>query len=592
MIAYDFEVFKCNWLIKAIDPETDKIYTVWDSMEKLNVLYEKYKDDIWVGFNNRHYDQYIFKAILSGMNAYNVSNKMIKENVPGWKLTGTKVFMINYDVMPLNSSLKQLEGFQGHSIHETSVSFDIDRPLTEEEKRETERYCENDVLETLNVLSANINDFKSQLWLVNKFGFPLSYMGKTKAQITAEILECEPKDRNDEWDLSILPCIKLSDKKQWLRVKKKRRKGDEEKGTTKVVEKVFMAPKEWFLTERFRDYRMLFETEVCGIKHTFAWGGIHGGKEQYHYKCDSSHLLLHIDVESYYPRMMIFHNLLTRNAKKPERFREIFEQRMRLKHEGKKKEQAPLKIVINGTYGICKDELNKAYDPRNANLVCVNGQLMLLDLIEHLSVVPSFELVQSNTDGLIIKIDRRDFYLVDDICYEWEERCNMRLGFDYISEIFQKDVNNYAFRFADSGEWERKGAYVKEQNPMDNDMPILNKALIDYMQNGTPVERTIKNCNDLIMFQKISKLTSNYSYVMHNGKRYNNKCFRIFASIRSSDGPVKKIKPDGHSDKVGMTSMKCFIDNGDITNKAVPPYLDKQWYIDEANRRLAKYGVF
>jgi hypothetical protein len=133
---------------------------------------------------------------------------------------------------------------------------------------------------------------------------------------------------------------------------------------------------------------------------------------------------------------------------------------------------------------------------------------------------------------------------------------------------------------------------VKEQNPMDNDMPILNKALIDYMQNGIPVERTIRNCNDLIMFQKISKLTSNYTYVMHNGKRYDNKCFRIFASMRSSDGPVRKIKLDGHSDKVGMTSMKCFIDNGDITNKTVPPYLDKQWYINEANGRLAKYGVF
>ena len=100
----------------------------------------------------------------------------------------------------------------------------------------------------------------------------------------------------------------------------------------------------------------------------------------------------------------------------------------------------------NGTYGICKDRNNKAYDPRNANLICVNGQLLLLDLIEKLEQnVPSFELIQSNTDGLIIKCKKHDFEKVDDTCYEWESRTKMNLEFDYIKEIYQGDVNNYVF---------------------------------------------------------------------------------------------------------------------------------------------------
>lgn len=72
-----------------------------------------------------------------------------------------------------------------------------------------------------------------------------------------------------------------------------------------------------------------------------------------------------------------------------------------------------------------KDETNAAYDPRNNNCMCINGQLMLLDLIEHLEVVPGFELIQSNTDGLIIWIPDTDeaFEMVDDICWEWEQRC-------------------------------------------------------------------------------------------------------------------------------------------------------------------------
>jgi DNA polymerase len=591
LIGYDYEVFRYNWLICAIDPEKDEPYIIWDDPEKLAELYDQYKEDIWVGFNSRHYDQYIQKAILCGLSAWECNDWIINKHQPGWSFSSLlkQIFMINYDVMPLNSSLKQLEGFQGHNIHESSVDFRIDRPLTEAEKRETEKYCLNDVTETLNVFLANINDFNALLWLVKEYKFPLSYMNKTKAQISAEILGCEPKDRDDEWDLSILPCIQLQDKKRWLTIKRKKKKG-EPSVDDKRVGKVFMRPDEWFLTPKYQDYRLYFETEVAGVEHTLAWGGVHGGLKKYHYKCDKDHLMIHVDVASYYPRLMIFHNLLTRNAKHPERFRQIYERRIELKHAGKKKEQAPLKIVINGTYGVCKDPQNKAYDPRNANLVCINGQLMLLDLIEHLEAVESFELIQSNTDGLIIKIHRKDFDKVDDICYEWESRCNMELEFDYISEIWQKDVNGYIFTQFD-GKIERKGGYVKELSSMDNDLPILNKALVDYMLKGVPVEDTVNNCDELIMFQKIGKLTSNYDYVLWNGKRYYNKCFRMFASTYPSDEAVKKVKANGRNDKFANTSQHSFIENGDITESKITDRLDKSWYITEAKKRLEQYGV-
>ena len=589
MIFYDFECFKYNWLVVAIDPSKEEPYVIWDDKSALESLYDKYKNDIWVGFNSRHYDQFILKAILCDLSAWECNDWIINKHQPGWSFSDLlrKIFLINYDVMPLNSSLKQLEGFQGHNIHESDVDFKIDRPLTEAEKTETVKYCTNDVEETMNVFSENINDFNALLWLVKEYNFPLSYMSKTKAQISAEILECQPKDRDDEWDLSVLPCIQLQNKKRWLTVKRKKKKG-EPSVNDKRVGRVFMRPDEWFLDTKYQDYRLYFETEVAGVEHTLAWGGIHGGRKQYHYKCDADHLMIHVDVASYYPRLMIFHDLLTRNAKRPEKFRQIYERRIELKHAGKKKEQAPLKIVINGTYGICKDPQNKAYDPRNANLVCVNGQLMLLDLIEHLQEVDSFELIQSNTDGLIIKIHRKDFELVDDICYEWESRCNMELEFDFIKEIWQGDVNNYVFKQFD-GKIERKGAYVKELSSMDNYLPIINKAILDLMLKGIPIEQTINECDELVMFQKICKLTSNYSYVTHNDKKYYNKCYRVFASNSSFDGPVKKIKADGRADKFATTSVNSFIENGDLRGVKVPMRLDKDWYIAEAKKRSEKF---
>ena len=593
MIFFDFETFKYNWLVVAIDPSKDEPYIIWDDKSQLEVLYDLYKEDIWIGFNSRHYDQFILKAILCDLSAWECNDWIINKHQPGWSFSNLlrKIFLINYDVMPLNSSLKQLEGFQGHNIHESDVDFKINRPLTEAEKKETEKYCTNDVEETMNVFIANVQDYHSLMWLVKEYDFPLSYMSKTKAQISAEILECVPKDRDDEWDLSVLPCIELQDKRRWLTIKRKKVKGEVESGKDVRVGKVFMTPKDWFLTPQYQDYRLYFETEVAGVDHVLAWGGIHGGRKKYHYRCDKNHLMIHVDVASYYPRLMIFHNLLTRNAQKPERFKHIYERRIELKRAGLKKEQAPLKIVINGTYGICKDPQNKAYDPRNANLVCVNGQLMLLDLIEHLQAVDSFELIQSNTDGLIIKIHRKDFDLVDDICYEWESRCNMELEFDFIKEIWQKDVNSYLFVQFD-GKVERKGGYVKELSPMDNDLPILNKALIDYMLEGVPVEETINSCNELIMFQKICKLTSNYNYVLHNDKRYDNKCFRVFASNSELDGAVKKIKSDGRADKFANTSINSFIENGNVTGMKVPAKLDRRWYITEAIKRLEQYGVY
>lgn len=580
MIFYDFEVFKHDWLVVLIDPEEPEPYVVINNKEHLEKIYNQYKDDIWIGFNSRHYDQYILKAILCGFSAWDMNDWLINQKKPGWMFSDLlrNIFLINYDVMPLNSSLKQLEGFQGHNIHESSVDFRIDRKLTQAEITETVKYCINDVKETMNVFAENINDFNSLLWLVKTFNFPISYMGKTKAQISAEILECIKTDRSDEWDISVLPCIQLNKYKKAVN---------------------------WFLDKKNHYYKKedgsknMFFLEVAGVKHDFGWGGIHGAKLKYHYKCDRNHLMLHVDVASYYPRLMIFHNLLTRNARHPERFKEIYDQRIRLKHEGKKKEQAPLKIVINGTYGITKDETNKAYDPRNANLVCINGQLMLLDLIEKLEAVDSFELIQSNTDGLIIKIKKSDFNKVDDICYEWETRCNMELEFDYIKEIYQKDVNNYLFVQFD-GKVEKKGSYVKELNPMDNDLPIINKAICDYMLQKTPVEQTINSCDRLVEFQKICKLTGNYEKVVHlrnelvNGfsrsYEYTNKCYRIFASKDKDDGAVYRSR-DNNLAKFGNTSEHSFIENGDITVMKVPEKLDRKWYIDLAKERLLQYGV-
>lgn len=241
-----------------------------------------------------------------------------------------------------------------------------------------------------------------------------------------------------------------------------------------------------------------------------------------------------------------------------------------------------------------KNKNNALYDPLQANRVCVYGQLLLLDLIERLE--PYAQIIQSNTDGVLVKMpegqDEDQWYsLIDDIAHEWEVRTGLNLEFDEYREIYQKDVNNYII--LDSwGHWKSKGAYVKELSSLDYDLPIVNRALVEYMVHGVPVRRTVLECNALKEFQLVSKISGKYTHILHGSRVVKEKCIRVFASKNASDAGVQKVhavtkKPA----KIPNSPEHCFIWNETVNGVEVPEKLDKQWYIDLANKRLSDFGV-
>ena len=315
-----------------------------------------------------------------------------------------------------------------------------------------------------------------------------------------------------------------------------------------------------------------------------------------------------MDVASLYPNLMIRYGLLSRSCK-PEKFEDIVTTRLKYKAE-KNPMQAPLKIVINGTYGASKDKNNPLYDPLMANNVCIHGQLLLLDLIEHLE--PYCELIQSNTDGILIKMpanyNEDEWYsMMDDIAYEWEQRVGLTLEFDEYRRVFQKDVNNYVI-VSEDGHIKSKGAYVKKLGRLDYDLAIVNKALVEFMVNKVSVRETITNCSKLIDFQMVKKASSKYdgmyANAFYNGtksKKYldenlllkcNEKCLRVFASKDTRKGGiVKRHIGTKRFAKVENTPEHCFIVNGDINEVSVPDELDKEWYINLAHKRLEDFGV-
>lgn len=566
LVFYDFEVFKNDWILVAINPIEKTEDIIVNNSGHLQDFYDENKNKIWVGYNSRNYDQYILKAILLGLNPKFINDLIINDGVNGNKIDKRfkNIKLYNYDVMSARIGLKTLEGFMGNDIQESGVPFDIDRALTAEEISKTIEYCKHDVEQTINVFIKTKEDFDAQMDLIRTFNLPMDNIGLTKAQLTANILQCKKplEERYDEFDLQFVATLKIEKYKEVL---------------------------EWFKDSKNRNYNNNFKIDVAGVPHVFGWGGLHGAIEEPIHK---KGFLLHIDVTSFYPSIMIEYDFLTRNCKKKELFKDIYNKRVDLKKQGKEREQIPYKLVLNSTYGVLKDKDSKAVDFRQANNVCINGQLLLLDLIEKLE--PYCELIQSNTDGLIIQIPDTDdaFNKVDDICYEWETRTRMKLSFDVVTEIWQGDVNNYIFRFED-GKLKRKGLYVKELNDLDYDLPIINEAIVKFLTENIAPEETIKNCNELKKFQKIVKVSSKYKFAYHNGKLLNAKTFRVFASRDKTEGYIGKQKTYGAPiEKFANTPANCFIDNSNVKNKQVPYKLDRQWYIDLAIKRIEdKFGM-
>lgn len=266
MLFYDFEVFKEDWLVVIIDTDKEIINEIVNDRSKLNEIYQANKNNIWIGYNSRRYDQYILKAILAGFNPKEINDFMIVEGKGGWEFSSllNKFPIINFDIMTSMHSLKQLEGFMGNNIKETSVPFDIDRKLTDSELQEVLKYCRHDVEQTMEVFLNRKEEFESHMGLIKAFNLPISYMSKTKAQLSAIILDAQKQQYDDEFEISIVKPLRLS-KYNYI--------------------------KEYYLNPVNLDYDKKLKTEIYEVPHILAFGGIHGAIDNY---MDEGLSLIHI----------------------------------------------------------------------------------------------------------------------------------------------------------------------------------------------------------------------------------------------------------------------------------------------------------
>lgn len=588
--GYDFEVFtKIDWFcVTFINYEDrNKEVVIVNDRAKLIEFYNEYKDDIFISYNGRQYDTGIFKGILDGMNVGYVNDKLIKEGKKPFQVVkNAKKYPLNdYDTILKDKSLKQLEAFMGDDIRETEVDFNIDRPLTQEEIEQTLYYNHHDVIEVLRVLDYCWDDFEGQLDIIELYGLDMSYFTKTKVQlaVSPKILNAvDQHTLDDEFDIRLPDTIQLSDKYRF-------------------IPEWYMNPKNWRYKEHLRSEDNQHNNQLCctvaGIPHVFAWGGCHGADDK---EAVFEGIILHADVASMYPTTDIEYGLLSRKFKNPDDFKQMRDFRLKLKSEKNPKNKA-LKPMINGVYGAGKDRNNPSYDPLMANLTCIFGQMFILDLIDKLE--PYCRLLQTNTDGIFVLCENEEMKnKVIEITNQVGKRLKMEFEIDEYTKLIQKDVNNY-IAVKKNGELECKGAMVKFNKPIDNDLPILNDAVRNYLAYDIPVEQTINECEEYIKFQKVIKLSAKYKEIWYgngvsgkdnkitsiNGELLKGKVHRVFASKRQLDGSIYKLKIEKgvkSYEQFANTPTHLFIDNEDVHDKSIPEYLDKEYYINEAKKRI------
>lgn len=612
--------------------------------------------DIWiVGYNFRDYDQYILKATLLGWSVEQIkelSDTLIFDELQdAWDLLGDEAWDVElppiidlfHDIVP-RKSLKEIEANIGMPVKETSVSFDIDRPLTPEELERSIEYCihDTDTTEALYYLRTDYISTKKALCEMAGLS-DAAMMKNTNARVVSEALHavhCNPLERfGEERYIDVCPTDII----------------DLSKMPDCVIE--FVSSVTTYSGWKDELDPILFDLHGCPT--TMGIGGIHAstgridahvfksgprkGKTDYRYRAipkryesANGRTLLIQDIGSFYPSMMILFDYLSRGVPIEWRslFKEFYDLRMQSKAKIKecekrgdkvgarhwKKRADAAKLVLNTVYGCMKNRYNKLYDPFMATCVCLTGQLLIVDLMNRIhEAVGDVEIVQLNTDGWVLSVADECLDALHGVIDAWTEETGFTVDTDMIKQMVQRDVNNYVMEF-DTGKVKAKGGTVKNWNGGDfksNSATIIDEALVRNMLYDVPLEDTIDACTDLERFQLVLKAGSTYKDVVKvygKGDKFKaeadgkvgfeneptvipvlGKVQRVYA-VQFNGAAFYKRKENGSLSKFPDSPEHAMNDydlpyNNKFDFREWKPIemIDKQWYIEMARKKLKQF---
>ena len=570
--TYDIEVlyniFICCF--KNLD-ETFETYEISERRNDLESLIRRLKDDsIKVGYNSNWYDKPIVNYLiynedkLKRMSTKDIcfKLKMLSDELIGGEVgSGSKYRKLDYfktiDLMTLMASKALRVGLKSlqismcyHNVEEMLVNWN--EALESKYFDSLISYCHNDVDSTFFLLKLLKKDLALRTYITQEYALS-NIISKDGVGVGVDLFTkyvCE--------FLGIIPSQLPDYRINFSSIPVKDYIVPVIKFKTKPLQKVLAWYQSLILdgTGKIDGRSPSGEILINNLVHSYGLGGLHSVNTPVIHAPDPRFIYRDKDVTSYYP------SLSDEWEFGPAGFKEEFinvirflkAARVEAKINKDKVKDTTLKLALNSILGNLKNEYSPYYSPEANVGICVNGQLMLLMLIEECEL-NGIECISSNTDGATFKIPVEKEQLFENICTEWSKTTRMGLeavdyekmvilavndyicfkkGYSDVKDEIDFDLPENAIEYnfshpkIDSCKYlPKKLEYVKEKGfflthprlGKGLDSLIVAKALQNYYGKGIPIAETITNFKSIHDYMIFTKVDKSYDVWWNNEKQ-------------------------------------------------------------------------
>lgn len=514
MIVIDSEAYSNYFLLSAKQLSTGKVrhFELYaDHPLDAKTIAAMMRSQTTISFNGNSYDLPMIVAALSGWDnkaLKRLSDKIIKSGFPSWKICRDENLQVpstwNHidliEVAPGQSSLK-IYGGRLHAPKMQDLPIEPNALIAPEQREQLREYCVNDLDTTEMFYRALEKQVELRVKMSKQYGMDLR--SKSDAQIAETVIKSElSKLTGRQYRAPQLPdgySFRYLDPKV-ISFK------------TDALKQVFQR----ILSERFtlgptgsvlmpawlREHKIT----IGDAQYQMGIGGLHSCESGQFIKCADDEVLSDWDAASYYPNIILQQHLAPKSLGTPflRVYQSIVERRLAAKKSGDKVTADTLKIVINSSFGMLGSKYSALYAPDLLIQTTVTGQLALLMLIErlHLSGV---RVISANTDGIVVHHKTAQQADVDAITWEWMLDTSYTLERTDYRAIASRDINNYIAVKLD-GSTKGKGCFASGGLQKNPDQPIIYEAVAEYIANGTPITKTIAECDDICKFCTVRRV--------------------------------------------------------------------------------------
>ena len=612
VIVYDIEIFPNVFHCTCKDTETNKLYFFEISNRKNQLtelvdffFFKNTGDKMFCGYNNKHYDDVIINYLIDFYykmdslsylkicnSLFNLSSTIVTSeegDTSKFKRWKYAKYFYSMDLLTMLFSSKLRVGLKEMQVtmHYKNVeeySGDFNQFLPDSEIDNMIEYNINDVESTTELLNRLKDDVQLRLFIEKEYGIDALSMDSVKFGETLLLKKyCEETRLSEQYVKTLrspMDYIPLKDViLPFISYKNPKLQDVLEDMKSQVV----------YSKER-KGYEKKFV--LSNVRYSIGVGGIHSLHTPQIFVPNDNEYIGHSDVASMYPSFIIKYKWIPRHLGKEfwQVYSQIYKERIEAKHSGQKLKNLALKLTLNSVTGKMQQETSWMYDPFSVFKIRINGQLILLMLVDRLLEL-NCKIVQVNTDGVMYIAQKTQREAVQEAVSEVERLTQLTFESDDYEAFYQYAINDYFgvekgySQSHDPKLIEKKGMFITDPRLGKGLAPaIIPKAVINYFLTKQPTSEYIKsskNIEDFLMYQRVDK-----KFKVLHGDVPIQRINRFYAS--TNDYSLFKVDPTG---KVANMLTKSGVT---ILNKMndIPiegRHLNYQYYISEANKIISEF---